>query len=171
MARVGLLVGGGDGVGGVGTHLGGEPDVRVVAFLDAGGFGGGDQRGLGRLGGLGGPRVVIGAVDYGYLGGAELGDILAGGLVIVRLDVGLGHDVGDFDVAAAEVFGHGTPLVDGGDDLDLAGRRGAAGIGLAAGGVAGTAGGHREQGRRGGRDGERALGVGHDGHDWVFLSN
>ena len=28
-----------------------------------------------------------------------------------------------------------------------------------------------EQGRRGGRDGERALGVGHDGHDWVFLSN
>ena len=47
-------------------------------------------------------------------------------------------------LAAAEVFGHGTPLVDGGDDLDLAGRRGAAGIGLAAGGVAGTAGGQAE---------------------------
>ena len=142
--------------------------MRVVAFLDASGFGGGDQRGFGGLRGLGGPRVVVGSVDHGNLGGAELGDILTGGFVIMRLNVGLGHDVGDFDVAAAEVLGHGTPLVDGGDDFDLAGGCGGTGrvrLGAAV-GVAGTAGGHREQGRRGGYDSERALGVGHDGHDW-----
>ena len=118
VARVGLLIGRGDGVGGVVAHLGGEPDVRVVAFLDAGGFGCGDQRGLRRGCGLGRPRIVVGAVHDGDLRGAELRDVLAGGLVVVRFDVGLRHDVGDVDVGAAEVLGGGAPLVDAGDDFD-----------------------------------------------------
>ena len=103
--------------------------MRIFAVIHPADCSGIDDGCVGGLRRFDRPCVVAGSIDDDDLRFLQFGDIRRRWLVIMRIHIGGIDDAGYVDVATAQGFRHGTPLIHGSDHFDgsvFFGRRSAA---------------------------------------------